>query len=172
MVPIRTVCGYCLAKGRAKSKAHDCDRDRKSGDLPLARGGPCAARGVPAPRRPQGGARDASWRLRSCGPASWGATALSGAKGSTGQPCVIAITPDYDSLHRALRDRREQLNIAFTTLDRAAYLTSGHASKILSPSRLKRATFETLDFLLPALGGTAAKWFTSLKGGRHASRCL
>jgi hypothetical protein len=77
---------------------------------------------------------------------------LSGATGSTGQPCVIAITPDYDSLHRALRDRREQLNIAFTTLDRAAYLTSGHASKILSPSRLKRATFETLDFLLPALG--------------------
>jgi hypothetical protein len=51
----------------------------------------------------------------------------------------LAIITSYDDLHAALRTRREQLNIAFTTLDRAAALTAGHSSKILSPRQIKRA---------------------------------
>lgn len=64
----------------------------------------------------------------------------------------LAIIDSYDDLHQALRQRREILNVSFETLDRAGALTSGHSSKLLSPSKIKRATFATLDFLLPALG--------------------
>lgn len=72
-------------------------------------------------------------------------------------PGAGALTPlatidSYEDLHQALRQRREALNISFETLDRAGALTSGHSSKLLSPSKIKRATFATLDFLLPALG--------------------
>jgi len=65
---------------------------------------------------------------------------------------IIAEVIDYDSLHRALRERREALNIPFTELDRAGALAPGHSSKILSPAKLKRATLATIGYLAPALG--------------------
>jgi hypothetical protein len=65
---------------------------------------------------------------------------------------IIAEIVDYDSLHRALRERREALDLPFTEVDKAGGLASGHASKILSPSQIKRATLATVGFLAPALG--------------------
>ncbi len=65
---------------------------------------------------------------------------------------VLAVIDGYGSLHAALRSRREQLNISYETVDRAARLTRAHASKLLAPQPIKKAGWETLSFLLPALG--------------------
>jgi hypothetical protein len=65
---------------------------------------------------------------------------------------IIADIFDYDSLHTALRNRREQLDISCEVVDRAAGLTRAHSSKLLAPQPIKRANWETLSFLLPALG--------------------
>jgi hypothetical protein len=65
---------------------------------------------------------------------------------------VLAVVDGYGSLHAALRSRREELNISCETVDRAARLTRAHASKLLAPQPLKKAGWETLSFLLPALG--------------------
>jgi hypothetical protein len=65
---------------------------------------------------------------------------------------VLAVVTDYDSLHRVLRARKDELDLSCQTIDRASGLTGGHGSKLLAPQPLKRANWETLSFLLPALG--------------------
>jgi hypothetical protein len=65
---------------------------------------------------------------------------------------VLAVVTDYDSLHAVLRARKEALDISCNTIDAAACLTAAHASKLLAPQPLKRANWDTLAFLLPALG--------------------
>jgi hypothetical protein len=64
-----------------------------------------------------------------------------------GQPFVT-----LEDLRLALRDRAEALNISRETLDAAAGLAAGHASKILAPRPLKRIGGTTLPLLLGALG--------------------
>jgi hypothetical protein len=68
----------------------------------------------------------------------------------TDQP--LAEIRDYNSLHQALRIRAAQLEISRLDLDRLAYLTPGHASKLLSPRPTKWLGNQTLNFVLPALG--------------------
>ena len=60
-------------------------------------------------------------------------------------PAVIAhnarqlgVVHDYDGLHRILRDRIEELNVARSTVDHVAGLPSGYSGKILSPQPTKR----------------------------------
>src|SRR6266487_2945760 len=65
---------------------------------------------------------------------------------------VLAVVTDYDTLHAALRARQDQLDISCQTIDRAAALANGHSSKILAPKQLKKPGWQTLGFLLPALG--------------------
>jgi hypothetical protein len=72
---------------------------------------------------------------------------------STHEPAkVLAVVQSYDDLHAALRARQDQLDISCQTIDRAAALANGHSSKVLAPQRLKKAGWQTLGFLLPALG--------------------
>jgi hypothetical protein len=57
-----------------------------------------------------------------------------------------------EDLRLALRARAEALNISRETLDAAAGLAAGHASKILAPRPIKRIGGRTLPLLLGALG--------------------
>jgi hypothetical protein len=65
---------------------------------------------------------------------------------------VLAVVTDYDTLHAALRARKDELDLSCQVIDRAAALAVGHSSKILAPQQLKKPGWQTLGFLLPALG--------------------
>jgi hypothetical protein len=58
---------------------------------------------------------------------------------------------DEGSLLDAVEARRVELGLSLATLDRLAGLAVGHASKCLSPARLKRPSTGTLYALLDAL---------------------
>ena len=64
----------------------------------------------------------------------------------------MAVIHDYDSLHKALRERKAELEITFNTLDEVAGFTSGHASKLLAPRPLKNIGGTTLGLMLQGLG--------------------
>jgi hypothetical protein len=64
----------------------------------------------------------------------------------------LAVIRGYEDLHRALRVQADRLNLSRLVIDEAAGLTRGHASKLLAPVPIKRATLETTFFLAPALG--------------------
>jgi hypothetical protein len=89
-------------------------------------------------------------RLWSRWPASGRGAALSDVTASTGAP--LAVIRGYEDLHRALRVQADRLNLSRLVIDEAAGLTRGHASKLLAPVPIKRATLETTFFLAPALG--------------------
>jgi hypothetical protein len=50
---------------------------------------------------------------------------------------ILAFVTDYDTLHAALRSRKDELDLSCQMIDRAAALASGHVSKILAPQKLK-----------------------------------
>lgn len=58
----------------------------------------------------------------------------------------------YNDLHLILRARSDELGITRLTLDEAAGLTPGHASKILAPQPIKRLGDATFPLMLGALG--------------------
>lgn len=51
---------------------------------------------------------------------------------------VLAVITSDSSLHRALRDRAELLNVTRKSISLAAGLTESHAEKLLSPTPMKR----------------------------------
>jgi hypothetical protein len=65
---------------------------------------------------------------------------------------VLAVVQSYHDLHAVLRRRKDELDLSCQVIDRAGGLTGGHGSKLLAPQPLKRANWDTLAFLLPALG--------------------
>jgi hypothetical protein len=67
-------------------------------------------------------------------------------------PRQLAVVRSYDDLHRALRLRKEALEITMNCLDEAAGFTAGHASKLLAPKPLKNMGPLTLGLMLQALG--------------------
>ncbi len=72
---------------------------------------------------------------------------------STQEPVkLLAVVTDYDTLHAALRARKDELDLSCETIDKAAALGAGHVSKILAPQQIKKPGWQTLGFLLPALG--------------------
>ena len=71
---------------------------------------------------------------------------------ANGTPRTIGLVQNYDDLHQLLRQRAEELNLSREEIGRLGHLTGGHAAKLLAPVPIKRATFQTLEFLLPALG--------------------
>jgi hypothetical protein len=70
----------------------------------------------------------------------------------TDGPRQLGVCHDYDGLHRILRDRADELNVSRTTLDEAAGLTPGHASKLLAPRPLKKLGVVSLGLMLQAMG--------------------
>jgi hypothetical protein len=71
---------------------------------------------------------------------------------ATDSPRQLGECNDYDGLHRILRDRADELNVSRTTLDEAAGLTPGHASKLLAPRPLKNLGATTLGLMLQVMG--------------------
>lgn len=64
----------------------------------------------------------------------------------------FAEAHDLNEMHRAFRDRAQQLNITRDTIDQIAGLTSGHASKLLAPEPLKHYGLRSFGPMLGALG--------------------
>jgi hypothetical protein len=75
-----------------------------------------------------------------------------------------------EDLRLALRARAEALNISRETLDAAAGLAAGHASKILAPRPIKRIGGRTLPLLLGALGLRLVLIARSSRPNRFAPR--
>jgi hypothetical protein len=67
-------------------------------------------------------------------------------------PRVLTEINTLEGLRLALRDRREALNVSFEAVDTIAGLTPGHASKLLSPTPIKKLGDTSLPLLLGALG--------------------
>jgi hypothetical protein len=72
--------------------------------------------------------------------------------GTNGEPHVLAVVNDYASLHRALRLRKDALDISCGLLDEIAGFTPGHASKLLAPKPMKKLGALTMGLMLQALG--------------------
>jgi general stress protein YciG len=70
----------------------------------------------------------------------------------TGEPRELGAIRCYDDLHAILRNRCEQLELSCEALDDRAGLQSGYAGKLLAPAPIKRASFDLLGLILPALG--------------------
>jgi hypothetical protein len=70
----------------------------------------------------------------------------------TDSPRQLGVCHDYNGLHLILRERADELNVSRTTLDEAAGLTAGHASKLLAPRPLKKLGNLTLGLLLQTMG--------------------
>jgi hypothetical protein len=66
-------------------------------------------------------------------------------------PLGVVVT-DYISLHAALRERANQLNISRTTLDGLAGIPDGYASKLLALKPVKIIGPKSLGPVLGALG--------------------
>src|SRR5262245_59540569 len=64
----------------------------------------------------------------------------------------LAEIRDYDSLHRALRDRAQSLQVSMATIDEVAGLADGHASALLGPRPRVRFGMVTLGLVLQGLG--------------------
>jgi hypothetical protein len=64
----------------------------------------------------------------------------------------LASVRDYDSLHRAVRTRVEELGVSRSSIDAASGLQDGYASKILSPIPIKGLGRQSLGPMLQALG--------------------
>jgi hypothetical protein len=71
---------------------------------------------------------------------------------ANGQPRTLGVVKSYDDLHQLLRARAEELNVSRQTLDEAAGLTPGHASKLLSPTPIKKLGAVTMTLMLQVLG--------------------
>jgi hypothetical protein len=67
---------------------------------------------------------------------------------------VIAEFHDRDTLCDALRLAKERRGISFETLDALAGMSAGHSSKVLSLRGERRITFQTMSWLVGALGCT------------------
>jgi len=67
-------------------------------------------------------------------------------------PRVLTEINTLEGLRLALRDRREALNVSFEAVDSIAGLTPGHASKLLSPTGIRKLGDTSLPLLLGALG--------------------
>ena len=64
----------------------------------------------------------------------------------------LAYATTYDGLHDAMRARAKELQIARLEIDEVGGLQSGYASKLLSPTQIKRCGSMSLGALLGALG--------------------
>lgn len=64
----------------------------------------------------------------------------------------LAEVRDYDGLHRALRQRADELRVSRQDLDEVAGLQSGYAGKLLAPVPIKAIGRATLGPMLGALG--------------------
>jgi hypothetical protein len=71
---------------------------------------------------------------------------------ANGQPRTLGVVKSYDDLHQLLRARAEELNVSRSTLDDAAGFTPGHASKLLSPTPIKKLGAVTMGLMLQVLG--------------------
>jgi hypothetical protein len=78
-------------------------------------------------------------------------TAIPAADDVVAQVLADARLADEAALLDAVDARRVQINLSLAALDQLAGLAVGHASKCLSPARLKRPTTGTLYALLDAL---------------------
>jgi hypothetical protein len=58
----------------------------------------------------------------------------------------------YDDLHQIMRDRALELQLSREELDSRSGAQNGYSSKLLAPRPIRRASLDTLSFLLPALG--------------------
>jgi hypothetical protein len=64
---------------------------------------------------------------------------------------VVAVLNSYDQLHRAIRDRADELKVTRQTIDAVAGTQEGYAGKILGPGKTKRLGHVSWE-ILPALG--------------------
>jgi hypothetical protein len=63
----------------------------------------------------------------------------------------IAVVNDYAEFVAALRQRKEELQVSFATLDAVSGLPDGLASKIMAPSMLKGLGMRSLGPMLQTL---------------------
>ena len=72
---------------------------------------------------------------------------------TNGTPRELGMVRSYDDLVQVLRDRADELNVSRLTIDDAAGLSLGHASRLLSPRpRQKILGQVSLGLVLGALG--------------------
>lgn len=64
----------------------------------------------------------------------------------------LATVRDYDQLHRAVRERVDELGVSRETIDRVSGLPDGYASKLLAPVPIKGLGRQSLGPMLQALG--------------------
>jgi hypothetical protein len=64
----------------------------------------------------------------------------------------LGIARSYGELHQILRDRAHELDVSRLTLDDAAGLTGGHASKLLAPTPSRCLGATSMGLMLGAMG--------------------
>jgi hypothetical protein len=72
--------------------------------------------------------------------------------GNGSGPRRIAVVSDLAGLHRAIREWVAEMNVSRETIDHVGGLTSGHSSKLLAPTPLKRFGHVSLGLMLGACG--------------------
>ena len=93
---------------------------------------------------------------------------------------ILATVRDYDTLHRALRARKDALEVTMSALDEAAGWADGHASHLLAPRPTKKLGAETLGLMLQTLGvqlllvedAEMTKRITSKMPKREVASCM
>jgi hypothetical protein len=65
---------------------------------------------------------------------------------------VLGEVHDYSDLTDIMRARSTELELSREALDARAGTQPGYSSKLLCPRPMRRASFDTLSYLLPALG--------------------
>jgi hypothetical protein len=65
---------------------------------------------------------------------------------------ILAMLDDYSALVAALRSRKAALDLTFDEIEKRTGLTTGYASKLLSPTHIKTLGPLSMGLLLKTLG--------------------
>jgi hypothetical protein len=65
---------------------------------------------------------------------------------------ILGSIADYSDLTEIMRSRALELELTREALDARSGVQSGYSGKILAPRPIRRASFDMLSYLLPALG--------------------
>jgi hypothetical protein len=78
--------------------------------------------------------------------------AHSGEMQCAGGERILGEVHDYSDLTEIMRARSTELEISREVLDERSGVQSGYSGKVLAPRPIRRASFDMLGYLLPALG--------------------